>query len=346
MRSRARPSSGASSVSSTPPTGTRAARACCGSARRRWPPSTAPTRNIPGLAHEDQLAQWRERLDAMGDTTATFEWAFRWLGRPPAAAVDARFWCTATTGWETSSSTDPTWPPSSTGSWYTSARRTRTWPGSASGPGGSALRPAWAPGASAASRASCGPTRQASATTVDRVAFHWWLVLATLRWGVICRYQAERHLSGQFRSVELATIGRRVCETEWDLLDLLDGGPAARSSRTGAVRDRARRRWRPSWWPRSPNSSKPMSGRRPADRSTSTPGWPPTRCASSSANCSTRARRKSGAALAGLGFADEEELAAAIRAGELDGRADDVTACLRTLVRHRLAVAHPGYDSE
>lgn len=30
-------------------------------------------------------------------------------------------------------------------------------------------------------------------------------------------------MSGEFRSVELATIGRRVCETEWDLLDLLDG---------------------------------------------------------------------------------------------------------------------------
>ena len=26
----------------------------------------------------------------------------------------------------------------------------------------------------------------------------------------------------QTRSVELATIGRRVCETEWDLLNLLD----------------------------------------------------------------------------------------------------------------------------
>ena len=63
---------------------------------------------------------------------------------------------------------------------------------------------------------------QASATTVDRVAFHWWLVLATLRWGVICRFQAERHLSGHNRSVELATIGRRVCETEWDLLNLLE----------------------------------------------------------------------------------------------------------------------------
>jgi hypothetical protein len=52
------------------------------------------------------------------------------------------------------------------------------------------------------------------------------------------------------------------------------------------------------------------------------------------------------AALAGLGFDDEAGLAAAIRAGELDGRAADVTACLRTVVRHRLAVAHPGYDSE
>ncbi|SPM28296.1 hypothetical protein MTAB308_1782, partial [Mycobacterium terramassiliense] len=53
---------------------------------------------------------------------------------------------------------------------------------------------------------------------------------------------------------------------------------------------------------------------------------------------------ESAAALAGLGFGDEERLAAAIRAGELDGRADEVTACLRTLVRNRLAVAHPGYD--
>lgn len=55
---------------------------------------------------------------------------------------------------------------------------------------------------------------------------------------------------------------------------------------------------------------------------------------------------ESRAALAALGFADEEQLAAAIRAGEMDGRADDVIACLRALVRRRLAVAHPGYDNE
>ncbi len=45
-----------------------------------------------------------------------------------------------------------------------------------------------------------------------------------------------------------------------------------------------------------------------------------------------------------LGYDDEEHLAAAIRAGDLDGRAAEVLPCLRTLVRHRLAVAHPGYD--
>ena len=39
--------------------------------------------------------------------------------------------------------------------------------------------------------------------------------------GLICAVQARRHLDGHVRSVELATIGRRVCETEYDLLDLL-----------------------------------------------------------------------------------------------------------------------------
>ena len=61
----------------------------------------------------------------------------------------------------------------------------------------------------------------AAGEVFDRGAFRWWLTLATLRWGVICRFQAERHLSGQTPSVELAAIGRRVCETEWDVLDLL-----------------------------------------------------------------------------------------------------------------------------
>jgi hypothetical protein len=34
--------------------------------------------------------------------------------------------------------------------------------------------------------------------------------------------QAARHTSGVVRSVELAAIGRRVCENEWDVLDCLE----------------------------------------------------------------------------------------------------------------------------
>jgi hypothetical protein len=52
------------------------------------------------------------------------------------------------------------------------------------------------------------------------------------------------------------------------------------------------------------------------------------------------------AALAALGVADERELAAAIRRGELDDRGPEVLPTLRRLVRHRLAVAHPGYEHE
>lgn len=61
----------------------------------------------------------------------------------------------------------------------------------------------------------------ASGTAVDRDALRWWRAVETLRWGVICMLQAHTHLSGASRSVELATIGRRVCETEYDLLRLL-----------------------------------------------------------------------------------------------------------------------------
>ncbi len=49
------------------------------------------------------------------------------------------------------------------------------------------------------------------------------------------------------------------------------------------------------------------------------------------------------AALAGLDVSDEAQLAAAIRDGRLDGRADDVLPALRALVYDRLEVAHPGY---
>ncbi|HEY2196800.1 MAG TPA: DUF6285 domain-containing protein [Mycobacterium sp.] len=49
-------------------------------------------------------------------------------------------------------------------------------------------------------------------------------------------------------------------------------------------------------------------------------------------------------ALARAGCVDEAQLAAAIRAGELDGGDHNVRSALRALVGRRLSVAHPGYD--
>jgi len=58
---------------------------------------------------------------------------------------------------------------------------------------------------------------------VDMTAVRWWETLGTLRWGLGCIGMARRHLSGAIRSVELAAIGRRACEQEWDLLKLIGG---------------------------------------------------------------------------------------------------------------------------
>jgi aminoglycoside phosphotransferase (APT) family kinase protein len=49
----------------------------------------------------------------------------------------------------------------------------------------------------------------------------WWQAAGTVWWGVLCHVQASRHLKGDTRSVELASIGRRACEQEWDALAVL-----------------------------------------------------------------------------------------------------------------------------
>jgi len=50
----------------------------------------------------------------------------------------------------------------------------------------------------------------------------WWQTAGTVWWGVLCHVQAGRHLSGATRSVELAAIGRRACEQEWDALAMME----------------------------------------------------------------------------------------------------------------------------
>jgi aminoglycoside phosphotransferase (APT) family kinase protein len=70
----------------------------------------------------------------------------------------------------------------------------------------------------------------AGGADISLAELRWWEILGTLRWGVICLTQAWAHLSGAYRSVELAAIGRRVAEQEWDLLVLLDPAAAERAA--------------------------------------------------------------------------------------------------------------------
>jgi aminoglycoside phosphotransferase (APT) family kinase protein len=57
---------------------------------------------------------------------------------------------------------------------------------------------------------------------VEAGELRFWEVFGNVRWGVICIVQAQAHLSGERPSLELAAIGRRTCEPEWDLLAMLD----------------------------------------------------------------------------------------------------------------------------
>lgn len=64
---------------------------------------------------------------------------------------------------------------------------------------------------------------RAAGVSVDPDHARFWEVFGTLRWGVICQWQAFAHLEGRAPSVERAAIGRRVTEVELDLLLLLEG---------------------------------------------------------------------------------------------------------------------------
>lgn len=70
--------------------------------------------------------------------------------------------------------------------------------------------------------ALCAAYQEAGGMQVEPDHLRFWEVFGTLKWGVICIIQATLHLSGAVRSVERAAIGRRVSETELDLLDLLE----------------------------------------------------------------------------------------------------------------------------
>lgn len=179
--------------------------------------------DVPDLAGFDDLGEWRNRLDEMSDTTATFEWAFRWLAanRPPPSPhvlVHGDFRMGNLIVDESGLAAVLDWELVHIGEVYEDLAWfcIRAWRfGAAEDLGAGGL---------GSVESFLAAYEAAAGTELDRDVFRWWLTVATLRWGVICRFQAERHLSGMTPSVELAAIGRRVAETEWDVLDLLTGG--------------------------------------------------------------------------------------------------------------------------
>jgi aminoglycoside phosphotransferase (APT) family kinase protein len=63
--------------------------------------------------------------------------------------------------------------------------------------------------------------RAAGGEVVDAEQVMYWRTLGSLRWGLICRRMAAPAAPGKPVTVERAMIGRRISETELDLLDIL-----------------------------------------------------------------------------------------------------------------------------
>ena len=183
--------------------------------------------SIPGLAGGDQVEQFRAVADGLAQPHPVFELAFRWLeaNRPsPGDEVvvhgDFRHGnlmvgpegLRAVLDWELAHLGDPL----EDLGWLC----VRAWRFGVDRPvGGFGTYEELIDGYQAA-----------GGRPVDRESLRWWEVLGTLKWGVMCIMQTVAHTSGALRSVELAAIGRRVCEQEWDLLELLprpSGSPPA-----------------------------------------------------------------------------------------------------------------------
>jgi aminoglycoside phosphotransferase (APT) family kinase protein len=177
-----------------------------------------PVDAVTGLEGQDQLEQFRGILDLLGDPHPAFELGFRWLERNQPASqritivhgdfrngnliIDANG-INAVVDWELAHIGDPI---EDLGWLCVKAWRF----GSALPVGGFGER-----------EELCAAYEDAGGGAVDPEALRWWELMGTLKWGVMCIIQARSHLDGMSRSVELATIGRRVCENEHDVLELI-----------------------------------------------------------------------------------------------------------------------------
>ena len=193
-----------------------------------------------------------------------------------------------------------------------------------------------------------GSYAAAGGEAMDRDRVHWWQVQATVKWAVICSLQASAHLSGSTRSVELAAIGRRVCESEWDLFTLLGVAPGDPAPEPVAKGNPVAPFGRPTAaelvvavreYLESAVMERSEGGERFEARVA--------RNALAIVERELVYGREVAVAhtnrLRDLGITDDAALAAAIRAGDFDEGWEPVAAALAASARDQLLVANPSY---
>ena len=212
--------------------------------------------------------------------------------------------------------------------------------------------------ASASSTAFLATYAAASGRTVDIDRVRWWEVYAAVKWAVICLLQASAHLSGATRSVELVAIGRRVCESEWDLLALMGVAmPAVPDAASGTASGKAGEA--------ASSGTSPLFGRPSMAELVEAVGeYVETKVMASAEGAARFEARVARNVLAmvgrqldlgpaglaahaerlhALGVPDDATLAAAIRAGRYDDDLLGVGQVLAEGVRDQLLVANPSY---
>ena len=302
-------------------------------------------------AGTDEHADWHGRYRALGVESAAFEWAFRWLEENSPQDIgrtlvhgdfrlgnlmvdDGRV--TGVLDWELAHVGDP--------------REDLGW----------VSAPPWRfrstqPVAGVGSRdALLQGYRDAGGTDIALEDLHWWEVLGTVKWGVMCLGRGREAADLDDRSLEFALIGRRFAECEYDVLrqlgwDSIEAGyaTARRTVADAAVDTAAPGAATDATLPSAGEIEQTLTASFGSDYGSRLQGAA-LQMVLREARAGARMRAHDQELLAQAGHASEGDLAASIRSRSgADAQAVSLTdaerAAIEALVSTRLALANPTY---